>query len=104
MRNLLATAAMILTLGIGVLPPALAQDAGTTGGAAGGTSGADTSRDTGGTTGTMTTTPEAKSEDAAGTSDEVATPGGAETATGGANHGCTDAQRYDAATNTCVAK
>lgn len=74
------------------------------GGAAGSTSGASTSRDTGGTTGSMTTISEAKSDDAAGTSDEVATPGGAETATGGANHGCTDAQRYDEAINTCVPK
>lgn len=74
------------------------------GGWLGGAAGTDTGSDKGGTTGTMTTTPGAKSDDAAGISDEVATPGGAETATGGANHGCTAAQRYNAATSACVSK
>ncbi len=113
MRELLATTAMVLMLGVCVLPAAHAQETGTSGSqggssggaagsAAGGASGSDTGGDKGGTTGAMTTTPEAKSDDAAGTSESVATPGGAETPTDGPNQGCTAAQRYDAATNTCV--
>ena len=103
MTNLLATIAILALLGVGIAPSVHAQDAGTTGGQGTGT-GSTGDQDTGGTTGKMTTTPEAKSDDAAGTSDTVATPGGAQTPTTGPNQGCTEAQRYDAATNTCVPK
>jgi sporulation protein YlmC with PRC-barrel domain len=66
MRKLLATTAIALALlapGLGQLH---AQDS-SGGGAGGGSAGSAGTGDTGGTTGLMTTTPEAKSDDAAGT-------------------------------------
>jgi hypothetical protein len=106
-KPIIVLAAMVM-LGAGALAPAQAQSTGGATGSTGGAAGAGSDNETGGTTGALTTTPRAKSDDAAGTrgaaSPTVATPGGAETATGGADHGCTEAQRYDAATNTCVPK
>jgi hypothetical protein len=49
--------------------------------------------ETGGTTGQATTTPEAKTDNAAGTAGPAS-----------GDHGCTADQRWDATQNQCVAK
>ena len=80
MQRLLTTTALVLLLSAPVAITTHAQDAGTAGGSAAGTGDGGT----GGTTGQMTTTPQAKSDDAAGTGATAATPGGNwGTATGG---------------------
>ena len=106
MRKLLATTALMLALGLSSGVFVYAQDSGSTGTSQGGAgSGNNTDSDTGGTTGALTTTPEAKSDDAAGTratsAPPVATPSGTET---GDDHGCTVTQMWDATKMACVPK
>lgn len=86
-----------MVLGLSSMSLTYAQDSGSTGAAG-------SERDQGGTTGQMTTTPEAKTDDAAGTrgpaaGPAVAAPGGLES---GAGHGCTATQMWDPAKKECV--
>ena len=81
MRNPLLTIVAALAL---LLSAAGASYAQTTGGSEG---------ETGGTTGQSTTTPDAKTDDAAGTAGPAS-----------GDHGCTADQRWDASQNACVAK
>ncbi len=97
MHKLLAATFLALGLSVAGAGSVFAQDAG------GGTGASDGGSDKGGTTGAMTTTPEAKTDDTAGTrggsTPTVATPGGLET---GAPHGCTATQMWDPAKMECV--
>lgn len=82
MQRLLTTTALVLLLSAPVAITTHAQDAGA--GAGGGATSGTGDSGTGGTTGQMTTTPEAKSDDAVGTGATAATPTGDwGTATGG---------------------
>jgi hypothetical protein len=92
----LITAAAALALLLAGAAPAGAQ--GTDGGTDGGTD-----DETGGTTGQMTTTPEAKSDDATGTGETEVQPNPA-ARTGGtaAEHGCAATQTWDAQKMACV--
>jgi hypothetical protein len=79
--------------------PALAQQSGT-GDSTGGDSG-----DQGGLTGQMTTTPQAKSDDAAGSRGNTAAPGDVSVTPGTAPTGeqdCTATQRWDEQAMACV--
>lgn len=100
MHKLLATSFLALALGVAPYAGLSAQEAG--GANAGGSGGAsDSGSSTGGTTGQLTTTPEAKSEDAAGTAGTAVEPA-ANTDAG--DHGCTETQMWDAAKQACVDK
>jgi hypothetical protein len=99
MRRSIMIAALTMALSAGCVSLASAQN---TGGSGSGNAGGQS--DTGGTTGTMTTNPESKSDDAAGTrgpasSPAVATPSGLES---GAGHGCAAAELWDPVKKSCV--
>jgi hypothetical protein len=88
----LTTAAASLALLLAGVAPTGAQ----------GTGGADSesgSSGGGGTTGTLTTTPEAKSDDATGTRGTEVQPSPAGTA---AEHGCASTEAWDAQKMACV--
>ena len=120
MRKLLVTTALALALSLPTLVSVHAQDSssksrgnagsGASGGASGTNAGGNAAgtnsgdKGAGGTTGLMTTTPEAKSDDAAGTQ----APGGpavaAPSAASSREHGCTAMQAWDATRMACVPK
>jgi hypothetical protein len=90
----LTTAAAALALLLAGAAPAGAQSTGGTGGEAG---------ETGGNTGRLTTTPEAKGDDATGTGGTEVQPSPAATTEGtAAEHGCAAAETWDAQKMACV--
>jgi hypothetical protein len=93
MHKLITTMALALAVSIASMASVHAQTTGDE----------SQSGNKGGTTGIMTTTPEAKTDDAVGTrggaAPTVATPGGLES---GAPHGCTATQMWDPTKKICV--
>ena len=87
----LTTAAAAFALLLAGAAPAGAQEAGSTGGGTG--------SETGGMTGKLTTTPEAKSDDAAGTGGTEVQPSPSGAA---AEHGCASTEAWDAQKMACV--
>ena len=87
----LTTAAAAFALLLAGAAPAGAQEAGSTGGGTG--------SETGGNTGKLTTTPEAKSDDAGGTRGTEVQPSPSATA---AEHGCASTEAWDAQKMACV--
>jgi uncharacterized low-complexity protein len=86
------TGALALALLLAAAVPALAQQG---------------SDDTGGTTGQMTTTPEAKSDDAAGTAGESAEPGDVSATpdeAAGGERDCEATEKWDEQAMACVPK
>jgi hypothetical protein len=95
----LTTAAAAFALLLAGAAPAGAQEAGSTGGGIGGDTGGGTGSETGGMTGKLTTTPEAKSDDAGGTRGTEVQPSPSATA---AEHGCATTEAWDAQKMACV--